>query len=85
MHPEILTPSRESFPLQEGEIEPRHRAVAMRKLLATPLDYPHCQLCHRAMLAREQGGFMCPNGHMTYEAEKPIAWWRKWLVRAEAR
>jgi hypothetical protein len=42
--------------------------------------YPHCQICHRAMLATDIGKFCCPDGHMTYEGKSSgVAWWQRIL------
>jgi hypothetical protein len=65
MNPHLLQPDRQHYPVQSGDIEPVPRAAAMRRWLSTPLDYPHCPRCHRALMADGS----CPGGD--YQAAQP--------------
>jgi hypothetical protein len=67
MNPHLLQPDQQHYPLEEGDIEPTNRVSAYRHWLSTPLDYPHCPRCHRALMADGS----CPSGD--YQAARPEA------------
>jgi hypothetical protein len=58
MNPHIFNEENKYYPLEEGDIEPTGRIGVFKHLLSTPLDYPHCPRCHRALMADGS----CPTG-----------------------
>ena len=69
----------EAVPVAACDPDLEGRIVLLRRLLtnATNQDvYPHCVVCHRAMLASldKPLRYTCPDGHQMYEPAPPASW-----------
>jgi hypothetical protein len=75
IRPALLEPDQQFYPLQTGDIEPTQRLTAFRTWLSTPLNYPHCPRCHRALMADGR----CPtNDFRLPPSLPPLRWWEFW-------
>ncbi len=69
----------EPVPVAKGDPDSVGRITLLRRLWTNAADhgsYPHCDVCHRAMLASLDRPlrYTCPDGHQTYEPVPPASW-----------
>jgi hypothetical protein len=79
MHPELMNAPRrhEEYHTLPNELQPENVAEAYRSLMATPINYPKCPKCGRALLYVDEETKTCPtNGHYTIRIERPTPWWK---------
>jgi hypothetical protein len=63
MHPAVLSKKQELFPFNDDrEVIPVNRASAVKHFMSLPDDYPHCDICHRALVVMSDG-YQCPKCH----------------------
>ena len=76
----------EAVPVAVGDPDLVGRIALLRRLLTSATDqdgYPHCGVCHRAMLASVEKPlrYTCPDGHRMYEPAPPASWLDRLLTR----
>jgi hypothetical protein len=78
----------EAVPLAVGDPDLVGRITLLRRLWTNASDqagYPHCEVCHRAMLASldKPLRYTCPDGHRFYEPVPPVSWLDRLWAHAE--
>jgi len=78
----------EAVPVAVDDPDLVGRVALLRRLWTIAADqegYPHCGVCHRAMLASVEKPlrYTCPDGHRMYEPARPASWLDRLWTRAE--